>query len=156
MSTEGPNDPTPDPLPDAVTPDAVPDVVSEPVGDPVADVTHEAVAPNMSGGAPPKRRISGLKRVIAGVVAAIVAFFAVNAIRGATDSASKIKAGECVVRDGENGIKTSSCDANGAFKVIKKIDDTTVSSGCLDPKVTSAYSQERGSNKFVLCLGAAK
>ena len=144
MSTDGPNDPTPDPVPDAV-----PENLSDPID---AATTSSTVSDPVT----PKRGRSGMKRVLAGVVAAIVAFFGINAIRNATDSTSKIKAGECVVRDGDNGIKASGCDASGALKVIKKLDGTTLTAGCSDPNVTTAYTQERGSKKFVLCLGTAK
>lgn len=101
----------------------------------------------------PKSR-SPLKRIVMGLVAAGVVVLAFAFGQDFFDKADQIEAGACVVRDGENGITEADCAAEGALKVLKKLENTTSQLGC-PPGSTLAFSQQERSESFVLCLAPA-
>lgn len=99
-------------------------------------------------------RPAWLKRGIRTIVAVVVVGVGFTLFNNWRDKADDLTVGACIVRDGENDIKEAPCTDAGALKVLEKLENTQLDTGCPDATEAS-YTQQRGSNQFVLCLGPA-
>lgn len=119
--------------------------------------------PDMPPPQPQQSTAGKLKKIARFAVPALVVILAVGGWLASRNDPEQAKAGDCVSQSesDKNEIKVADCDSSDAeYKVEKRFDDTTDQYKCAKMKGAepdwSAYRQEQGSDKFVLCLSPTK